>query len=132
MYYFLNPILENNTSRIFDLILLSIISLIYFAIFFVLYINEYKYFFKEIRHVSDAKKIFKNSYFDFRNETIRIDQFSEIANRLWEILMKEKKEKNEIGYLVLMVSEINFYLDTNNLNRVDDILDEVRKYFDIN
>lgn len=91
-----------------------------------------KYFFKEIRYVSDAKKIFKNSYFDFRNETIRIDQFSEIANRLWEILMKEKKEKNEIGYIVLMVSEINFYLDTNNMNRVDDILDEVRKYFDIN
>lgn len=91
-----------------------------------------KYFFKDICNISDVKKIFKNSYLDFKKETIYIDQFSEIANILWGWLMKNRKERNKTGDIILMVSEINFYLNINNLDRVDDILDEVQKYFNIN
>lgn len=59
---------------------------------------------------------------------MRIDYFSEIADNLWNILVQQRIEKNKIGDITLMTSEINFYLSADNLDRVDDILDEVEEY----
>jgi len=87
-----------------------------------------KYFPKKEYSLDDVEEIFKNSYEDFKNEILRIDYFSEIADNLWNILVKQRIEKNKIGDITLMASEINFYLDSDNLDRVDDILDDVEKY----
>ena len=89
-----------------------------------------KYFSKKEYSLDDVEEIFKNSYDDFKNEILRIDYFSEIANNLWNILVKQRIEKNKIGDITLMTSEINFYLSVDNLNRVDDILDEVEEYLE--
>jgi hypothetical protein len=87
-----------------------------------------KYFSKKEYFLDDIEEIFKNSYNDFKNEILRIDYFSEIADNLWNILVQQRIEKNKIGNITLMTSEINFYLSADNLDRVDDILDEVEEY----
>lgn len=89
-----------------------------------------KYFSKQEYSLDDIEEIFKNSYIDFKNEILRIDYFSEIANNLWNILVKQKNEKNKIGDITLMASEINFYLGSNNFDMIDDILDEIQEYLE--
>lgn len=89
-----------------------------------------KYFSKKEYSLDDVEEIFINSYDDFKNEILRIDYFSEIADNLWNISVHQKIEKNKIGEITLMASKINFYLDSDNLDRVDDILDEIEKYLD--
>lgn len=89
-----------------------------------------KYFSKQEYSLNDIEKIFKTSYSDFKSKALRIDYFSEIANLLWGVLVKQKLENNKIGDMVLMVSELNFYLQSNNLDMVDDILYEAQQYLE--
>ncbi len=87
-----------------------------------------KYFSKKKYSLIDIENIFIDSYNDFKNKILRIDYFSEICQQLWWILVKQKIEKNKLGNIVLMASEINFYLNSDNLDMVDDILNDVEEY----
>jgi hypothetical protein len=89
-----------------------------------------KYCLNKDYFITDIKNTFKKSYYDFKNEILRIDYFSEIANRLWWILVEQKNEKSELGDITLLASEINFYLESNNLDKVDDILYDIEKYLE--
>lgn len=91
-----------------------------------------KYFSKKEYSLIDIENIFKDSYHDFEDETLRIDYFSEIAKQLWWILVKQKMEKNKLGEIILMASEINFYFDSDNLDMVDDILDDISQFLKTN
>jgi len=49
MYIFLNPLFDNTNNRIYKLLLLVCISIIYFSIYFLVNIWDFKYFYKEIK-----------------------------------------------------------------------------------
>lgn len=51
MYLFLINHVSNLENRLYELVALSIISIIYFAIFIIININDFKYFFWEIKKV---------------------------------------------------------------------------------
>lgn len=51
MHYYLLPIFEIVESRINDFLLLLSISIIYFSIYFIVNINDFKYFYKEIKKI---------------------------------------------------------------------------------
>lgn len=51
MYYYVLPIFSLTNSRIYECLILAWISIIYFALFAVLNITEYKYFLSEIKNI---------------------------------------------------------------------------------
>lgn len=91
-----------------------------------------KYLSKKEFSLIDIKNTFRKSYNDFEKENLRIDYFSEISKQLWWILVKQKMEKNKLGEIVLMASEINFYFDSDNLDMVDDILYDISQFLKTN
>lgn len=51
MYYFLVPVFSTINNRIYEFFFLAFISLIYFWIYFAVNINDFKYFYKEIKKI---------------------------------------------------------------------------------
>lgn len=55
MYLFLNPIFDSMNNRVYEFFLLVFISIIYFSIYFLVNILDFKYFYKEIKAIKSWK-----------------------------------------------------------------------------
>jgi hypothetical protein len=91
-----------------------------------------KYLSKKEYSLADIDNIFRNSFYDFEKKDLRMDYFSEISKQLWWVLVKQKMEKNKLGEIILMASEINFYFDSDKLDMINDILYDISQFLKTN
>jgi O-antigen/teichoic acid export membrane protein len=56
MYFFIVPLFSKINNRIYEFIFLTFISIVYFCIYFIVNLSDFKYFYKEIRKIKTWRK----------------------------------------------------------------------------